>query len=273
MKKIIVPSDFTPVADAAIYYTIRINETLQYEVILLHIAESENKVDEAKEKLEEQKSRFRSKHGVELNSIIKVGNIFDHIPQVAKEENASLVVMGTHGLRGLMQFIVGGNALRIITDSKMPVIITQSDTNKEGIKKILLPLDLHKETKQTLQTVSDMAARFKAEVHIVSPKESDEFLRNRVMRNMHYAEGFLEGEGVAYKTAMLDSGGFTKEVIKYAKYNDIDLITILNTADEQLVHAFGIDAEQKMITNDADIPVMVINLSTALLDSRSVFAQ
>ncbi len=273
MKKIIVPSDFTSVADAAIYYTIKINETLQYEIILLHIADNDSTVEDAKKKLEEQKLRFKNNHGVELKSIIKVGNIFDHIPQVAKDENASLVVMGTHGLKGLMQFIVGGNALRIITDSKMPVIITQSDTKKEGIKKILMPLDLHKETKQTLQIVSDMAARFKAEVHIVSPKESDEFLRNRVARNTMYAEGFLEGEGVSYKTALLDSGGFTKEVIKYAKYNEIDLITILNSADEQLVHAFGIDSEQKMITNDADIPVMVINLSTTLLDSRSIFAQ
>lgn len=274
MKKIIVPSDFTSVADSAIHYAIQINKVLQYQIVLLNIAKDDGDVADANEKLKAQVAKFKNKHNVDLEAMVRVGNIFDHIPQVAKEENAELVVMGTHGLRGLMQFIVGGNALRIINDSAMPIIITQSDTQTEKISKILVPLDLHKETKQTLTVAKDVAARFNAEVHIVSPDEKDEFLRNRIVRNIHYAEGYLEEHGLKYKTTMLESGiGFTKEVIKYAKYNGIDLICILNTSDEQLIHAFGIDSEQKMITNDADIPVMVINGVTTLLDSRTIFAQ
>jgi hypothetical protein len=40
-----------------------------------------------------------------------------------------------------------------------------------------------------------------------------------------------------------------------------------------LIHAFGVAAEQQVITNDAGIPVLVINPISANVDSRSIFAQ
>jgi hypothetical protein len=55
--------------------------------------------------------------------------------------------------------------------------------------------------------------------------------------------------------------------------NAIDMICILNTAEERLVHAFGVDSEQKIITNEAGIPVMILNPSVTYKDSTSIFAQ
>jgi hypothetical protein len=51
------------------------------------------------------------------------------------------------------------------------------------------------------------------------------------------------------------------------------LICILNFAGERLIHAFGADAEQRIITNEAGIPAMVINPISANVDARSIFAQ
>jgi hypothetical protein len=64
-----------------------------------------------------------------------------------------------------------------------------------------------------------------------------------------------------------------KDLLKYANYAEIDLICILNTAEDRLVHAFGIDSEQKIITNEAGIPVMILNPTATYKDSASVFAQ
>jgi hypothetical protein len=64
-----------------------------------------------------------------------------------------------------------------------------------------------------------------------------------------------------------------KEIVKYGLYAEIDLICILNFAGERLIHAFGADAEQKIITNEAGIPTMVINPISANVDARSIFAQ
>lgn len=275
MNKILVPTDFTTVSEFAIKYACEIAEVTGYSVHILHIVRSEKEVDDANKKLALQASTLGEKFKIKIQGMCKVGNIFDDIPMVAEEEKAQLVVMGTHGLRG-MQFIVGSNALRIISESTVPIIIIQdNNTRSAKLKKILAPLDLHKETKQKLKIAADVAERFKAEVHLISPQETDEYLHNRLTRNLAYAEGYMEERKLAYKTSVTESGssGFVKELIKYARYAEIDLICILNTAEEQLIHAFGMDSEQKIITNDALIPVMVLNPAITLVDDRSIFAQ
>ncbi|HEY8403317.1 MAG TPA: universal stress protein [Flavobacteriales bacterium] len=268
MKKIIVPSDFSEVADSAIKYALNINKVFNYDIVLLHIAKSNDDVAEAGEKLKAQAAKFSAN----LTTHVSVGDIFDDIPKAAAELGAELIVMGTHGLRGLMQFIVGGNAMRIITNSDVPVIVTQSDNQKTGISKVLLSLDLNEETKQGLPMAREIAQRFNAEIHIVSPDESDEFLRNKILRNLQFAENYLSQHGLSYKAQFIEAGSaYHKEVVKYAKYNDIDLICILNNADEKIIHAFGIDIEQKLITNDADIPVMVMNETQTYINDGTIF--
>lgn len=217
----------------------------------------------------------KAKTGVTAHAIVRNGNILDEIPKITEEVKAELVVMGTHGLRGF-QFITGSHALRVISESKSPFIVVQEQTTRSSdIKKILVPFDLHKETKQKIKFASDLAKKFNAEVHVICPKESDEYLNNQVKRNMAYAEGYFIDNGIACKTKVTeeDSSVFVKELLKYAHYADIDLICILNFAGERLIHAFGVDAEQQVITNDAGIPVLVINPISANVDARSIFAQ
>jgi nucleotide-binding universal stress UspA family protein len=275
MKKIVVPTDFTSVSDVAIKYACELANLIQSEVLIFHIVKHGSEIAASDEKLAEQAANHKAKfgHTISWNSI--VGNIFDDIPKVALEEEAELVVMGTHGLRG-MQFIVGSNALRVISECTRPMIIVQESTTQSAkVDRLLVPLDLHKDTKQKLRIAGDVAERFKAEVHIISPKENDEFLKNRLVRNVAAAEGYFEDRNITYKSAVTEagSGGFVKELLSYAKYTDIDMICVLNNAEDQLIHAFGMDSEQKIITNEHGIPVMIMNPMVASVDDRSIFAQ
>jgi nucleotide-binding universal stress UspA family protein len=275
MSKIIVLSDFSSTSDVAGNYACEISKTLETPVEILHIAKDKSSEANALEQLNNQVAKFKEKTGVNATPVIRVGSIFEEIPKVTEELTGELVVMGTHGLKGL-QFITGSNALKVITDSDAQFIVVQENTTRTAnIKKILVPLDLHKETKQKIKFASELAAKFKAEVHIICPKESDEFLNNQMKRNMSYAEGYFNERGIACKTKVTEEGssGFVKEIIKYGQYAEIDLICILNFAGERLIHAFGADAEQKIITNEAGIPVMVINPISANVDARSIFAQ
>lgn len=275
MSKIIVPTDFSSTSDAAVNYACEISKTLKSPVEILHIVKDQSEEAGALAKLNAQISKHKEKTGVEATPVVRFGNIFDEIPKMTEELNGELIVMGTHGLTGL-QYLTGSNALRVISDSDAQFIVVQEKTkHSANIKRILVPLDLHKETKQKIKFASDLAKKFNAEVHIICPKETDEFLSNQVKRNMSYAEGYFLEHGVACKTKVTEEGssGFVKELLKYAQYAEIDLICILNFAGERLIHAFGVAAEQQVITNDAGIPVLVINPISANVDSRSIFAQ
>ncbi len=274
MTRIIVPTDFTPTSTTAAEYAVQLARHLTGEVQLMHIAKDESQAPAAKSRIAEQCNQVKTP-GIEVQGTVRIGNFLHDIPAAAKEEKAGIIVMGTHGLKGL-QYLIGSQALRMVSESVTPYIIVQDGTTRTAdIKKILVPIDLHKETKQKLTFCAQIAQRFNSEIHIICPKETDEYLRNQLMRNVAYAEGYFEEQKLTYKStvATSPSSGFVKDVIRYAASEEIDLICVLNFASENLLHVFGSDDEQKLITNEEKIPVFILNPIATMVDSKSVFAQ
>ena len=68
------------------------------------------------------------------------------------------------------------------------------------------------------------------------------------------------------------AGNFAKQVCKYAATVDADLICIMNLYENSLMGMLGGSYEQQIITNDAQIPVLVVNPIEVYVMNRSVFA-
>src|SRR5690554_3804225 len=145
-KIILVPTDFTDVSDNAINHAIAVAKTVNGEITLVHIVPKKSFVDEGKTKLNLWLERINENNsGVTINPMVRVGTIFEDIGDVAEEIGAELIVMGSHGVRG-MQFISGSRALKVITSSSTPFIVVQKRAIKEsGYDDIVVPLDLSKE--------------------------------------------------------------------------------------------------------------------------------
>lgn len=272
--KILVPTDFTKVGDTAIDHAIGLAKAVGAEIHVLHIIENKKQLSEAKLKLQEIVDRAKKRSGLEVFPIVRIGNIFEDIDSAANELEAAMIVMGTHGLRG-MQFLTGSRALKIVTQSSIPFIIVQEKGIKEsGYDDIVVPLDLHKETKQKISIVADMAKYFKSRVHLISPGESDDFLKNQLDRNINYAKKFLKDRGIEFTVKISEekTSGFVKAVTKHAVAIDADLIAIMNFYENSLMGVLGGSYEQQMITNEPQIPVLVINPVEVTVMNRSVFA-
>jgi len=193
---------------------------------------------------------------------------------VAVEMDAALIIMGTHGMKG-MQFITGSRALRIVTSSSVPFIITQEKSvGPNAYDDIIVPLDLHKETKQKLKLAARMAQYFDSRVHIISPGEKDEYLKNQLERNINFATDFFEEKGIECTTKITESSSsssaFVKDVVKHSTVVTGDLIAIMNIPENSLFGIFGTNYAQKMIENVAQVPVMVLNpIETHILSYSS----
>ena len=261
-KCILVPTDFTKVADCATNHAAKMAERMDADVHLLHIVAEADDVEEARTKLAMECERA---HGLYPNTrfvpVVRVGSVYEDIGTVASENGAGLIIMGTHGMRG-MQFITGSRALRVITNSSLPFIVVQERNIKPaGYRDIVVPLDLHKETRQKLTLVGDMAKYFKCKVHLLVPREKDEFLHNQLLNHLKFANGFLRERGIEHESHILteDSDDLVKGVIRYAVKVDADLITIMNMLQNSIFGVLGVPNEQEVITNDAMIPVMCMN--------------
>jgi nucleotide-binding universal stress UspA family protein len=258
---IIVPTDFSKVAHTALNHAVKVAQTTQSKISLVHIVPKSDMLTEAKEKLRIAKEMALNELKFEVDTIARVGSIYEDIADLALELDANLIVMGTHGLRGL-QFITGSRALRIVTSADVPFLIVQEkEVGENGYDDIVVPLDLHKETKQKLRIVANTAKYFKSRVHLIVPGETDEFLRNQVERNLKYAQNYFSDKNIpcTAKISKLKSDDFDDAILEYAQEIDADLISIMNIAGSSLSNLIGGNYVQNIITNKAEIPVLVLN--------------
>ena len=102
---ILVPTDFTTVGSSAIDYATQLAGILKAKIIIMHVVAKDSEAAKAVMALEGIASRLRG-NGFDADHTIAIGNIFDDIGRVAKDVNAGLIVMGTHGVKG-MQKIMG----------------------------------------------------------------------------------------------------------------------------------------------------------------------
>jgi nucleotide-binding universal stress UspA family protein len=273
-KKFIVPFDFTEVAESAIEHAMITAQVIGADVHLLHVVSKKEGISEAKIKLAstvEKALATTSSQDVTIVSHVRVGNIFDDIAEFALEIGAELIFMGTHGAHG-WQHITGSHALKVVTNSPTPfVIVQETRINDSGYDDIIVPLDLHKETKQKLTLVANMAKYFNSRVHVVIPDETDEFLQHTVKANIIFANKFFGERNIEVTTTLAPSKDFDKEVVEHAVKVNADLIAIMNIQKNQLLGVFGSSHEQYMITNEAKIPVLVVNPINATNAYQAIF--
>jgi nucleotide-binding universal stress UspA family protein len=257
-KTFIVPHDFTAVADIALEHAIATAKILDAKILVLHLVNKEKNIAEAEVELQKIIAKNEAA-GVELVPNIRVGNIFDDIGEFAAENKAELIFMGTHGAHG-WQHLTGSHALKVITNSSVPFIVVQEKGVKAtGYDDIVVPMDLNKETKQKLAIVANLAVYFKSRVHVITPDESDEYLRHQIKANILFSNKFFSEKGIEITTTIVPSSGFDKEVVKLAVKCDADLIAIMNLNRNNFLGVITATYEQYIITNDAKIPALVVN--------------
>ncbi len=268
-KLIMIPIDFTPITDNALSYASSFAKIFNNKLMLMHVADK-NTLAEAEIKLSEKAANNQKISNVETTSTVVEGNIFDHIGQTAAETDAALVVMGTHGIKGA-QRLMGSHAIKVITHSTVPFIVTQSRPFEE-IKNILIPVDFSMEIKQVLIFAMEIAEQFGATIHLLSRPVSDEWLLKKVKLNLQYAKDFFEENNV--NVSVIDSftgKDFQKETVNAAVATASSLIVILIDPDQGLVDYMMGSYEQKVIANEEGIPVMCINMKTIKSVSYSAF--
>lgn len=258
---VLVPMDFSKVADTAINHAAMIADSFRGEVHLFHVVSSDKAIDEAKQKLEEKCRESVERYQVPFEYIIRKGSIFEEIGKVAEEIGAMLVVMGTHGLKGI-QHITGSYALRVIANSKVPFIVVQNKKSKGSIRNIVLPIQVSDETKSKLPITSSIAKHFGATIHIFLAKESDDFLKTRINRELIFSRNYFDERHINYEVEFAkSSNNYIKQMLEYANQINVDMIAIVNSSGDAgiLPDIFKGEGEQDVITNKFGIPTVVMN--------------
>lgn len=142
VRRIVVPTDFSDISLTAFEYARSLAEQYSAKVYIVYVMDktppflalrtldvTEEKVmesmqEKATESLEEILDRLRLSTDVEIEGTLRKGVDYEEIIGYAKEIEADLIVIATHGRTGVIHSLMGSVAEKVIQYSKIPVLVT-----------------------------------------------------------------------------------------------------------------------------------------------------
>jgi len=258
-RPIIVPWDFSRVAENAFQHAVNISKAVNREILLLHIAHDSRDKEVKTVELKASAEKLGNEYGKKPFYEVVRGSIFHAIGETAKELKAEMIIMGTHGMKGA-QKLFGSKALKVVVSSRIPFLVVQDKPAKKNFDTILLPIDFKKENKEKANWIYYLARNFNAKFIILKSKARDKGFRRKILSNIKYVETFLKGHDVAYEiVTATGKQKFKKEIISFAKSHDADLILIMATRDIRWIDYMLGAPEQYILANPENLPIMCMN--------------
>ena len=264
-RHIIVPWDFTHVADNAFQHALNISKTLHRDIVLLHIVAEKKDIPAKESKLKQACEKLGSETGKKPEAKVVSGSIFHAIGETAKAVKAELIIMGTHGMKGA-QKLFGSKALKVVVSSRIPFLIVQDKPVKDRIETILMPIDYRSEHKEKSRWIQYLSSNFGARFIIFKRNVKDRGFKRRTLSNIKFIETYLKGNDVPYQIVTASGKtSFKKEIVEYAKAHEADMILVMATRNINWVDYMLGAPEQYILANPENLPVMCLNPKPAKL--------
>lgn len=184
MKRILVPTDFSPTAEKAFRFAVDIAAKAKGTVILYHTYipvqstfigtektrkqyNTQNEANIVKRLQRLRKKVVGDSTEVSVSTIVGRSPLIDNILGFAEHNHIDLIVMGTQGASGLKKTIIGSVAARVIEKSDLPVLLVPAKYELEEPQQFVFATNYQATDKQALTLVAAMAKLYNADITVL----------------------------------------------------------------------------------------------------------
>jgi nucleotide-binding universal stress UspA family protein len=137
-QRILVATDFSETSNRALDYAVGLAQKFGATVTLMHAYEIPvfgfpdgamiatvdvaSRISTAAQQALAAAAESRAASGVKIETTLRDGVAWEEVNRVAEEAGADLIVIGTHGRKGLARALLGSVAENIIRTAKRPVL-------------------------------------------------------------------------------------------------------------------------------------------------------
>ena len=268
-KTILAATDFSETADKAARLARELGRRFDAHIQMLHVVvilddahleeEHRRHLDELMETTGETRRTVmendaEARTGVDITSHLVRGIApGETIVESASNLGSELIVMGTHGRRGLSHLLLGSVAERVVRTSAVPVLTVRSDAtiNPDGIRRILVPHDFSEASAIAIGHAGEWARTLEAEItllHVVEPVVYPEFYSVDVLPDDLIGRLKSRSEEALRKVATelakvvpthtaVAVGRAADTITSYADPNEFDLVVMATRGLSGLEHA------------------------------------
>ncbi|NOR34308.1 MAG: hypothetical protein GQ579_06470 [Bacteroidales bacterium] len=267
MTNFIVPIDFSVDSLKGLEWAILFSQKKRINIQMVYVLSITSNFQPSVVELEHKYARAHFKkllkefspalgNQSKLSFIIKKGKVYREIVNQINSFEDAVVSASTHGASGFEELFVGSNALKIMAATEQPVF-TLRTIIPEQIKRIVVPIKLHQDTRQKAPAVADLAELFGAELHVISistrnnkrdlarlDSYSKQVINYFTKRKLQTVAKTMVGENLPSLTC------------NYTEAVDADLIVIMSSAIDKWNVFLGSYAQQMLKT--ATVPLLSI---------------
>jgi len=271
MKNILVPIDFSKDSMNAFMHSIIFANTLKANLRMINVRKSKDYdqpfiikgTDSTYRKTVEDfckgiVSKYQQIYnaGGKLDFVIQSGKIYKAIMDQATKDKTDLIIMGTHGVSGFEELFLGSNAYRVVSKAPCPVLTIRNGFKRKTIKKIILPIDAHTETRQKIPFTVELAKEFDAEIHVVDVRSTDRTdIKKKLKRYGDQAMQYVKDHGVKGVRSSKRGSNVADITIAYAVHANADIIAIVSNQRGTPLNMHLSTAAQQMV-NHSPIPIL-----------------
>lgn len=252
IERIVAGFDFSPCSTLALQYGIEVASATgaELDILFVEVLHGEALNTPARERLRQlvdQQLTLRGKSGFRVHTSIcryfaAAPAIVDH----AERTEAQLIVMGTHGRRGLRALMLGSVAQEVVRTSRLPVLTVRCKTIRDPeiqkLRHILVPFDFSSHARRALAKAADVATMFDARLtvlHVIEDRfhpafygpffqsivDLDPNIKDKALDHLREETAAVERQGIEVEqVAVL---GYPATVISsYADTHAVDLIVM-----------------------------------------------
>lgn len=273
MKRILVPTDFSPQAENALKVAVQLAKKHDSEIFVLHslemplhlttsggtasLPESLYFIKLAEKNFEELFSKPYLKK-VKLQEAIGHAEIYEDIGEAADKKNIDLVVMGSHGANGFKEMFIGSNTEKVVRTSKIPVLVIKQDIPKFKIVDFVFATDFSEECVNSYKEAQKFAKDAGAALHLLYINTPNDFKTSSEAKQMmtKFAE---KGSYKNYTLNVYNDTSVEKGILNFAKDIDAQLVGMSTHGRKGLAHFFNGSISEDLV-NHANRPVITFKI-------------
>ena len=253
LNRILVPHDFTEPASAAFDYARALADIFDASCDVLHVTE-----------------RAGTDLGGEPPAGVTVtyrdGVPHEEIARYARERESDLIVMGTHGRRGLAHALLGSVAEKVVRTAPCPVLTVHGRTVDVVPTNVLVATDFGIASEVALAYGRTLARLFGASLHLLHvtdnyfmrPVANDPRVLVDCAREQVEAQLTVDDRRSLHATGVVDMSDSPAEaIVDYAKNENIDLI-VLGTHGREAIGRFLLGSVAERVVRTAPCHVLTV---------------
>jgi len=275
MKNILVPTDFSECAHHAAEVAVQVAKSANAVIHLLHVVdipltsydagmhtyenipETMFLMKHAKESMEKLKSEAMFEE-VEVTTMVEFDLTYSRITNEAKNKNADLIIMGSHGASGFQELMIGSNAERVVRFAESPVLTIKKQHANFDVQNIVLASDFKEDSVPFFNHFSAFIGLFDAHIHLLKVNTALNFETTPESRRL--MESFLMNHDVKNTSTHIYNDESEEDgVLNFSEEVDANLIAIGTHGRTGIAHLVNGSLAESVI-NHADRPVLSIKI-------------